>query len=206
MNSIKSIHYREITRPLRTTFSTSLGQKDIIRSVIVRVTLNDGMYGIGECPTSFTLKAETVPAIKGIIREVSSGLLGKPIGSYDKKIEPFCKEYPANPMTVSGLEVALFRAYLKDKGISEYDYWGGKTTNERNGHHDSLPRDGSALKKWLKYATTKGFRIFKLKVSGDVEQDEKLISSVIKALKQRMDHLPCVLTGTRDSQRKASGR
>jgi L-Ala-D/L-Glu epimerase len=195
MNSIESIHCREIVRPLKVTFSTSQGQKEVIRSIIVRVTLNDGTCGIGECPTSFTLKAETVPAIKGIIKEVSSGLLGKPIGSYEENIRAFRKEYPANPMTVSGLEVALFRADLKNKGILEYDYWGGETSTIETDITIPLITDDLALRKWLKYTAGKGFRIFKLKVSGNVERDGKLVSTVIEVLKGEMDHFVLRLDG-----------
>ena len=41
-------------------------------------------------------------------------------------IEQFRKTYPRNPMTISGLEVALFRAALHDKGISEHGCFGGR--------------------------------------------------------------------------------
>ena len=75
---IESIHFKEIIRPLRTTFSTSLGQKDVMKSVIVKVRLKNGSMGLGECPTSFVLKEETIPAIKGIIREAVLGLKVSP--------------------------------------------------------------------------------------------------------------------------------
>ncbi len=60
MSAIEKIHFREVIRPLRTTFSTSLGQKHFMKSVIVKVVLEDGSSGLGECPTSFVLKEETV--------------------------------------------------------------------------------------------------------------------------------------------------
>ena len=44
-------------------------------------------------------------------------VIGLSIDSYEEKIEVFRKQYPANPMTISGLELALFRAYLRSKGI-----------------------------------------------------------------------------------------
>ena len=79
MDEIKKISFREIVRSLRTTFSTSLGQKDVMRSVIVEVMLKDRSSGLGECPTSFVLKEETIPAIKAIIHEVGPELKGLPI-------------------------------------------------------------------------------------------------------------------------------
>jgi len=126
MSNIESIHFKEIIRPLRTTFSTSLGQKDVLKSVIVKIRLKNGSTGLGECPTSFVLKEETMPAIKGIIREVTPELIGLTIDRYSEAIEKFRKLYPRNPMTISGLETALFRASLQYKGVSECDYFGGK--------------------------------------------------------------------------------
>ena len=206
MNRIKSIHSYEIIRPLRTTFSTSLGQKDVIRSVVVKATLNDGTCGVGECPTSFTLKTETIMAVKSIIREASSGLRGLPIDSYEERTEAFRRRYPANPMTVSGLETALFRAYLKSNRLREHQYWGGKAATIETDITIPFLTDGPALTRWLKYATAKRFRIFKLKVSGDVEQDEKLLSTVIEALRRAMGHFTLRLDGNQGYTSKNFGQ
>lgn len=134
MSFIESIHFKEIVRPLRTTFSTSLGQKDMMRSVIVSVILKDGSSGTGECPTSFSIKEETIPVIKGILREVKPELKGLSIDRYSEQIELFRKRYSRNPMTVSGLEVALLRAFLSSGCSGAQLFWGFiKTT--RNGHY-----------------------------------------------------------------------
>jgi L-alanine-DL-glutamate epimerase-like enolase superfamily enzyme len=206
MNRIKSIHSREIIRPLRTTFSTSVGQKDVARSIIVKMILNDGAFGIGECPTSFTLKTETTTAIKSIIRETSSELRGLPIGFYEEKVEGFRRKYPANPMTVSGLETALFRTYLKSNGLGEHRYWGGKAATIETDITIPFLTDGLALRRWLKYVTAKGFRTFKLKVSGDVEQDKKLVSTVIGELRHEMDRFALRLDGNQGYSEKSFGR
>ncbi len=187
MNSIKHIRFYEIIKPLRTTFSTSMGRKDVIRSVIVRVTLKDGSYGTGECPTSFTLKNETIPAIKGIVSEVSPGFLDLPIDSYGNKILELRRKYPSNPMTISGLEVALFRAWLHEKQILEYDYWGGKSKHIETDITIPYSTDNAALTKWLRYIIGKDFTVFKLKVSGNIEKDIKLISLVYQMLERKRE-------------------
>ena len=56
MIRIKGVRLREVVRPLRTTFSTSLGQKEHLHSVIVTVTLDGGASGIGEVPTSIAFR------------------------------------------------------------------------------------------------------------------------------------------------------
>jgi L-Ala-D/L-Glu epimerase len=195
MSSIRSVHCHEIVRPLRTTFSTSLGQKDVIRSVIVKVVLEDGAFGVGECPTSFALKDETVPAIKGIIMDAGRGLRDRPIDSYGECVEVFRTKYPANPMTVSGLETALFRAFLRSKGLGEHRHWGGRTKAMETDITIPFLTKAPDLRKWLSFATARGFKVFKLKVSGDVAEDKKVFSMVMESLKGSMDQFVVRLDG-----------
>jgi L-Ala-D/L-Glu epimerase len=187
MKRVKNIRFYEVIKPLRTTFSTSLGRKDVIKSVIIRVNLQNGIYGMGECPTSFTLKEETISAIKGIIKEVSLEFLDMPIDNYADKIEQLRRKYPSNPMTISGLEVALFRASLNSRQIFEHDYWGGKITETETDITIPYITDNTVLSKWLRYAIRMGFTIFKLKVSGNIEQDIMLISFVNRKLKENRE-------------------
>jgi L-Ala-D/L-Glu epimerase len=195
MTHIKSVHCKEITRPLRTTFSTSLGQKDVMKSVIVKVHLKNGSMGLGECPTSFVLKEETIPAIKGIIREVAPKLKGLPIDKYGEAIEKFRKLFPRNPMTISGLETALFRAYLSLHGISEYEYFGGKLSAIVTDITIPYLTDLEVLKKWMIYALKSRFTIFKLKVSGNITNDKRLLSEVDGFLRNHIDVFTIHLDG-----------
>lgn len=184
MNSIKNIRFHEISRPLKTTFSTSLGRKDVIKSIIIKVTLKDGSCGAGECPTSFAIKNETVSAIKSVLAEISPRLMNMPIEGYEEHIGQLRRAYAANPMTISGLETALFRALLNSRQISEHDYWGRKTTHIKTDITIPYSTDYSTLANWLKYTFKNGFTVFKLKVSGNVEEDIKLISFIHRTLKK----------------------
>ncbi len=183
MSVIENIYFKKIIRLLRTTFSTSLGQKDVMKSVIVKVGLKDGSEGLGECPTSFTLKNETIENIENIIRTITPRLKGCPIGSYSKEIEKFRKQFPRNPMTVSGIEVALFRANLEYRGEAEHAYFGGK--------HDSLETDITipyatniqSIEKWIFYVSKKGFSSYKMKVSGNAADDKYFVAEVCRRLK-----------------------
>ena len=195
MNRIKSIHCKEIIRPLRTTFSTSLGQKDVMKSVIVKVCLKDGLTGLGECPTSFVLKEETIPAIKSIIREVVPKMKDLPIDKYDEAIEKFRKLYPRNPMTISGLETAFFRASLSFQGISEYEYFGGKLSTIETDITIPYLTDLEALRKWMAYTLKSRFTVFKLKVSGDITSDKGLLSEVDGFLRNHIDAFTIRLDG-----------
>jgi L-Ala-D/L-Glu epimerase len=180
---IKSLHFREIVRPMKITFSTSLGQKDQIRSVIITVTLADGTTGAGECPTSFVLKEETPPKIKTILKEASRRITGTPVGSYGETVAALRRIYPRNPMTVSGLEVALFRAYLAERGIKEQTYWGGHMDRLETDITIPFLPDMEKLDRWIDFVLRTGFGVFKVKVSGNVAEDSRFISSFHERLK-----------------------
>ena len=124
---IKEISFQEIVRPLRVTFATAKGRKNMMRSIIVRVALADGSSGLGECPSSISFGNETMPVTKGILDKLKPKLIGMPIENYETAMRLFRKKYTGYPMTISGLEVALFRANLAHREISEHSYWGGKT-------------------------------------------------------------------------------
>lgn len=174
---IKNISTREIVRPLRVVFATSLGEKAVIRSVMVRVGLEDGTTGLGECPTSFVLKQETVPAIKETIREASRHLIGRPIGSYNEIIERLRSDYRRYPMTISGLETALFRTHLAGQRIEEHTYWGARANSLETDITIPFVPDLVKLEHWISYALREGFRTFKIKVSGKVNEDRRFIKA-----------------------------
>lgn len=192
---IKKISFSEIVKPLKTSFSTSLGRKNVIKSVIVKVFLKDGSYGIGEIPTSFVLKKETIPVIKSILKEVSPRFINLLIADYEDKIPSLRKRFFNFPLTISGLEAALFRASLKEKNITEHKYWGGKLTELETDITIPFIMDEVSLRKWMNYILRKKFRIYKLKVSGNVERDKHILSLVYSILKDNVEKFILRLDG-----------
>ncbi len=195
MSIIKSVRFEKIVRPLRTTFSTSLGRKDVIKSIILDIRLNDGSRGFGECPTSFVLRNESIETIEKIIHEVAPRLKNRPIEMYETMLDEYRKYYPRNPMTISGIEVALFRAYLAHRGETEFVYFGGKSGSLETDITIPYTTDMAVLERWLQYAFKKGFTIYKLKVSGNAETDKKLITEVYRLLRDHTDRFTIRLDG-----------
>lgn len=195
MIKIKRIYVNEIVRPLRATFSTSLGAKNIIRSVLVKITLADGAFGWGEIPTSFSLKKETVPVIKNIFKKLSPRFINSPINDYEDKITGLRKKFFEYPMTISGLEVALFRAYLKNKNTAEHAYWGAKISSLETDITIPFITNEVSLKAWMNYILNKNFGIYKLKVSGKISPDKKILASVYSILKNKLNKFVLRLDG-----------
>ncbi|OPY02439.1 MAG: L-Ala-D/L-Glu epimerase [Syntrophorhabdus sp. PtaB.Bin184] len=181
-DEITTIHMREVVRPLKTTFSTSLGHKSAMRSVIVEVRLGDGSLGLGECATSFILPHETVDRIRGIIEEERPFLTGKRAAHFPIIAAELRARHPSFPMTVSGLETAIWRAWLRNAGTSEVAWFGDARRRIETDITIPLATDRKALKGWIEQAARKGFTVYKIKVSGEMAHDIRLIASVSSIL------------------------
>jgi L-alanine-DL-glutamate epimerase-like enolase superfamily enzyme len=186
MAVIKALTFREIVRPLRATFSTALGRKQHVHSVLVTVALDSGARGMGEVPTSLAFAGETVEVIKTTLAQAASSLKGKDIGGCDDCVAELRRRFPDRPMTISGLQVALFRASLQQRGESEAAYWG--SAGRRITTDITIPflTDAAPLGRWLAFAIRKGFTAFKLKVSGKLDEDKRVLSLLYDTLRERL--------------------
>lgn len=181
-DEIKSVSLLDVVRPLVATFATALGQKALMHSIIVRVRLKDGSQGSGECPTSFVLPHENARNIRGMIESERPGLIGRSASDYPGITSGLRRKYPLFPMTVSGIETALWRAWLKTCGKDEWTWYGGASDTIETDITVPVTRDGAFISRWVGRAAGKGFRIFKVKVDGDKKNDVWLIDRVAAIL------------------------
>lgn len=166
MAKIKSIHFEQVVRPLKTMFATALGRKAFLRNLLVTVTLDDGSVGIGEIPTSFSRKDETIPIMKHVLQQVRTYLVDLPVDAYAERVKCLRESFPYARMTISGLEVAFFRAFLKGTESSEHAFFGARLQELETDITIPFVPEETALAQWINYAARRGFRIFKIKVSG----------------------------------------
>lgn len=181
-DQIKGIYMRDVVRPLIATFATSLGQKNQMHSIIVKVRLEDGSEGLGECPTSFVMPNENVQAIRKTIDNARPGLIGRSASEYARMAMDLRQRYPLQPMTVSGIETALWRAWLMACGKDEWRWFGGASYRIETDITVPVTRDEAFIARWVGRAAKNGFRVFKIKVNGDKEKDTWLIDRVAAIL------------------------
>jgi L-alanine-DL-glutamate epimerase-like enolase superfamily enzyme len=199
---IRGIRFRGVQRPLRTTFSTALGQKRRLQSILVRVVLDDGVSGVGEIPTSAAFADETPSVIARVLREAGPRLLGAPVDDYGRLIDGLRRDFPQTVMTISGLDVALFRAFLARRQIPEHRYWGGHLGRLETDITLPFVTDREVLAAWIGFAARKGFTTYKLKVSGNLDQDRAVLSSVHELLHLRVGRFHLRLDGNQGYTQK----
>lgn len=85
-------------------------------------------------------------------------------------------------MTLSGLEVALFRAALQSEGTSEAAFWGGKTQTLTTDITIPFVPDLRTLEPWIQKAIRTGFKTYKIKVSGKVKTDFDFVAGIHRRL------------------------
>lgn len=192
---IQNLTFKTVIRPLRTAFTTSRGTKNHIRSIIVKVTCSNGSVGIGEIPTSFLLPRETTDAIKKILTAIKPDLIEKPVADWSLLTASHRKQFPDFPMTSSGLEVAMFRAYLAAGNKCEHTWWGGKEHSVTTDITIPLTSDVNTLLPWLKRAVRAGFVLYKVKVSGCHETDVDFVRSIWAFLSDTACPCPLRLDG-----------
>jgi L-Ala-D/L-Glu epimerase len=190
MRFIQRVQARPVVRPLKTVFTTALGSKSYINNVLVTIFLDDGITGTGEIPTSFSCPQETVDAIGRVLREAAPYLVGLPIDLYQEKIEELRRTFSEARMTMSGLEVALFRAYLTSRGESEFAYWGGAERSLESDITIPFSSDHNSIRLWLRKAVSSGFKAFKCKVSGNLSEDFRFISLIQSFLDEAAPETP----------------
>jgi len=192
---VKSIRLREVVRPLKVRFATSLGAKDFMKSLIVQVILEDGSSGLGECPTSAAFPLETVLFMRTCLKELTPGLIGASAGDWKELAARLRKDNGSCPMTLSGLETAFFRAGLAAEGLSEQSYWGGKLNEIETDITIPFIPNNPGLSKWIDYAAGKGFQTYKIKVGGNPAEDTRFVSALCRRLRGRIPDLKMRLDG-----------
>ena len=90
----------------------------------------------------------------------------------------FAAGYPGFHMTLSALEVALFRANLYDKGRGEFEHWGARQKSIQTDITIPFLPVAKHLKSWLAKVGKTGFEHYKVKVSGQVERDMTFVKQV----------------------------
>ncbi len=162
--------------------------------MVVRVSLDNGAWGEGEAATSFTRPRESLALMGGVLRGCKRRLQGAPIEAWETETAALRTEYTEAVMIVSGLEVALFRAWLAARGSSEQNYWGGRLDDIETDLTVPHTADRHVLGGWIDYGLRKGFIVFKVKVSGDADKDltvlaliRSMLASLLPEYRLRLD-------------------
>lgn len=164
--------------PTTDPFVVATGQLNAAQNIIVKITLQDGSVGFGEIAPFSDLTGETLEASLHMAKTLGASLLGTSSATYRQCAQSFQEQAPNNPATRCGLETALLDAFCRSANIPLWALWGGADVRERE-TDITIPicdRDRTLVlaREWYE----QGFRLFKMKVGHDVDEDVRRIETI----------------------------
>jgi L-alanine-DL-glutamate epimerase-like enolase superfamily enzyme len=168
--------------PISDPFVVATGARVVAENAFVRLTLRNGVSGYGEIAPFPEVGGEDRTASLAAAHHLAKGLLGESAAQYRRLGRLMREIMPANPAARCGLETALVDAFCRASRMPLWALWGGADVRERESDITipicDLTRAVALARGWH----DKGFRLFKMKVGTDVDEDVRRLEAVHRAL------------------------
>lgn len=174
---IKKCSFNSIEIPLRELFLIATAKKQVMKNMVVRLELDNGLVGWGEVSPLFATHEGDYHQMLGLLREASTRLIGKDINDYRSLITQIRSAYTDIHFALSGLEIALYDAFTRSQALPLYQYFGGQQTQLETDMTIGIASRTDTIRLIGKFLT-QGFRKIKMKVGLDVLDDIERIISV----------------------------
>jgi L-Ala-D/L-Glu epimerase len=181
-STIRKVEFWPIDIPITDPFVVSTGARTIAENVFLRVTLSNGAQGYGEAAPFPEVGGETRESCLIALHQLSKVILGRSATGYTDVGRLLSEQAPTYPAARCGLETAVIDAYCRTSNIPMWQLWGHADVRARE-TDITIPIAG--LDKTVALAVgwyAKGFRLFKMKVGNDAEDDIRRLYAVHRAL------------------------
>ena len=180
--TIRTVEFWPVDVSITDPFVVATGARTVAENVFLRVTLANGAQGYGEAAPFPEVGGETRESCLTALRQLCTTILGRSASDYmaiGLKLSEQALTYPA---ARCGLETAVIDAYCRASNIPMWQLWGGADVRARETDITipitDLDKTVALARGW--YA--QGFRLFKMKVGKDVENDIRRLEAVHRAL------------------------
>ncbi|SEP24887.1 L-alanine-DL-glutamate epimerase [Halogranum amylolyticum] len=182
---IQEVTLHEFQLPLSEPFVTALRPIPELERVLVEVTTDTGLTGLGEAAPSYEVTGESQRSTVAILEDVLAPLL---VGRNPLAINTLTKELKdvvdGAPSAHAAVEMALQDLRGKNAGVPLYELWGGDPAESVS---ITVPKvislkDPDEMASDASDAVASGYDRFKIKVGGDPQTDIERIRSVREAI------------------------
>ena len=177
---IEQIEILPIDLPLKNPFVTALGRKTTTKNVLVILRLAGGILGYGEASSSLAIPSATQDIMMRELISLRQQLEGMDLAAALNFIERGLPE-DVHPTSFSALEMALYDAKARVKGVGLYQLFGKKKVDlETSVTISAWPAD--MARKLVRQEWKRGFRSFKIKVGTEWDDDLRRVIGVHEAV------------------------
>jgi L-Ala-D/L-Glu epimerase len=179
---IRTVELWPIDVPITDPFVVATGQRLVAENIFVRLTLESGAVGYGEMAPFPEVGGEDRESCLKTAQRLAAIMLGQSATRYQAIARTLYEMAAAHPAARCGLETALLDAYCRELRIPLWALWGGADVRVRETDMTipitTVERTISLARGWY----SQGFRLFKMKVGMDVEQDIRRVEALHRAL------------------------
>jgi L-alanine-DL-glutamate epimerase-like enolase superfamily enzyme len=179
---ITRIEYWPVDIPITDPFVVATGARIVAENVFLRLTLGNGIQGYGEAAPFPEVGGENRASCLANLNKLATSLIGRSVRDYRElalHLDALAHQHPA---ARCGLETAMIDAYCRMLRIPLWQLWGGQDVRPRETDITipiaTLEKSVSLARGWYE----RGFRLFKMKVGKDVDQDIRRLEAVHRAL------------------------
>jgi o-succinylbenzoate synthase len=180
--TIRTIECWPLDLALTDPFVVATGQLTVAQNVVVRLTLHGGAVGVGEAAPFPDISGETRESTLHALQRLAPLVLGQPATEWRRVAQGCDTAMPDAPAALCAIETALLDALCQAMKVPLWTVWGGADVRPRETDITipiaSAERTLVLAREW--YA--KGFRLLKMKVGTDVEEDIRRIESLVQVL------------------------
>ncbi len=181
-STVTKIQLWTLNIPTTDPFVVATGQLRAAQNIFVRITLRNGAIGFGEIAPFTDVTGETVEASLDTAQTLARALIGTPVTMYRRgaqQLREMASEFPA---ARCGIETALLDAFCRHACIPLWALWGGADVRERETDITIPIADRARTLALAKEWHAQDFRLFKMKVGHDIDEDIRRIEAVHEQL------------------------
>ncbi len=179
---IRKIEFWPIDVPLTNPFVVATGTRLTAENVFLRVTLAGGAEGYGEAAPFPEVGGENRPSCLAALHRIGATVLGRDAAQYVSLASEFAEAARAHPAARCALETAIIDAYCRSIIQPMWQFWGGVDVRPRETDITIPICDLHSTVRLARGWYARGFRLFKMKVGNDVEEDIRRLEAVHQAL------------------------
>ncbi|GHO88004.1 dipeptide epimerase [Dictyobacter formicarum] len=175
--TIRSMTVEPLNIPLHEPFAIATGSVTEARNVLIKLTLQDGSIGYGECAPFPPSTGESQGTALAAASNCIDILVGQDAAHWRRLSKLVHSLYFAQMTVCAGIEMALLDALTRSYGIPLYAFFGGASTHVETDM--SIPMVTSERGYQLAEETVKlGISTIKVKVGGDLREDVNRVEAV----------------------------
>ena len=181
-NSIQRVEIWPIDIPITDPFVVATGARVTAQNLFTRITLSDGTCGYGEAAPFPEVGGEDRPSCLATATALAHSLIGQSSADFEAIADSLQEQALFFPAARCGLETALLDAHARSLGIPLWQLWGSADVRDRETDITIPICDLAQTLKLARGWYTQGFRLFKMKVGIDFEEDIRRLEAVHQAL------------------------